>query len=174
MKYYVYAWIDQITNLPFYIGVGTHVVGIKHETKYARAYRIHYVDGTKKRLAFCQSYANKLASTGNRHLVKILYDNLTLTERMKYESELIEKYGRLSENDGILCNITAGGESNPMHVQHIKEKHAEIMKTIVNIPTITDESKENNRIKTLANMRDPVYRAKWDSIILSEVNIEKT
>jgi len=172
-KHYVYAWVDTTNDLPFYIGVGSHLEGIKTQTKYARAYHIHYANGTKKRLAFCQRLANKLMSNGTPHIVKILYDNLTLGERMKYEHDLIKEYGRRSERDGILCNITEGGEANPMHIPAVREKHAKIMKTIINIPTITPESKENHRMKTLANMRDPIYRAKWNATVRSEENIEK-
>ncbi len=172
-RHYVYAWLNPTSDLPFYIGVGSHLNGIKTQTKYARAYHIHYADGSKKRLAFCQLQANKLASNGTPHIVKILYDDLTLDERMKYERELINEYGRRTENNGILCNVTEGGESNPMHIQSVKEKHSKIMKTIVNIPTVTQETKENNRVKALANMRDPEYRSKWNAIVLSEENLEK-
>lgn len=172
-KYYVYAWIDTTNNLPFYIGVGSHRSGIKIQTKYERAYHVHYTNGSRKKLAFCQRYANKLKLNNTPHIVKILHDNLTIEERINRERELIKLYGRRSENNGILCNITEGGETNPMHCPTIREKHSKIMKTIINIPTITEESKENHRLKTLANMQDPEYRAKWDRIVSSSTHIEK-
>lgn len=172
-KYYVYAWIDANNNLPFYIGVGSHISGIKLQRKYARAYHIHYADSNTKRLAFCQIYANKLKSNDNPHIVKILHDNLTLDERLTHERELIELYGRRTENTGILCNITEGGEANPMHCPAIREKHAKIMKNIINIPTMTPELIQNKIIKTTHNMNDPAFREIWDSIISSPENIEK-
>jgi hypothetical protein len=98
--YYVYAYIDPKTELPFYIGKGHGNRAYSHLTE-SRA-------NTKNLKKW-----NKIASlrkSGNEPHVTILEDNLTEDTAYLHEEELIQQYGRKGiDPGGILTNICASG-----------------------------------------------------------------
>lgn len=103
-KYYVYAHYTQDTGVLFYIGVGTIIYKSKKErTKYSRAY--HFTGRNK----FWNNVVNKHGVK-----VKILFHFKTKEESLIKESSLIEKYGRKCMNQGLLVNISSGGEIGPI------------------------------------------------------------
>lgn len=130
-QHYIYVWKESKFGLPFYIGQGRHSgYKISNKKRYSRAYKTHY-NGNKNTnvLAYCQNVANKLESLGTPHTVEILYDNLTLEEVNNMEKLLIKRLGRRNIKTGILCNLTDGGEQNPMDDETIKRKHKELMES---------------------------------------------
>lgn len=100
---------------PFYIGQGTkNRKGTLVTTIYERAYATHFTDRNKESKAFavCQLKANKLRSLGEDYNVEIFLDDLTKEEADVVETVLIEHYGRICYNCGILYNIKPGPLSN--------------------------------------------------------------
>jgi hypothetical protein len=97
--YYVYAYIrskDSITSsakkdTPYYIGKG----------KFNRAYNSH----------------GKLPVPKDRRYIVFLETNLTNIGALALERRMIEWYGRIACNDGILRNITAGGDGTSGYVR---------------------------------------------------------
>ncbi len=174
--HYIYAWIDPNTNLPFYIGQGKY----QSKAKYARAYAKHFNSNT--RLAYCQNKANKLARLGTPHLVEILYDNVTQSIANELEESLIFIYGRRNTGTGILCNLTDGGETNPMNCEIIRKKHLYAVNMPAHIANKSAKAKANslkpgwlewNRKMMTDKMNDPVYYESWYKKFTSNENIEK-
>ncbi len=99
-NYYVYMYISPITNLPFYVGKGKgrrYLSHLKHQSKF---------DGNKHK-------KNKINEILNNYLVpiiEIISSGLTEDDAFILEKDTIEKYGRLNNQTGILCNMTDGGE----------------------------------------------------------------
>jgi hypothetical protein len=103
-KHYVYGHYTN-ENVLFYIGVGTilNLKTNKHISRYSRAY--HRANRTK-------FWNNVVSKHGLK--VKILYQFYTKQEALEKELELISKFGRRCMNNGILCNISSGGEIGPV------------------------------------------------------------
>ena len=103
-KYYVYGHYTQDTGVLFYIGVGTILSkSDKEKSKYSRAY--HF----RNRNKFWNSVVKKHGIE-----IKILSSWDTKEESLKEESKLVEQYGRRCMNQGILVNISSGGEVGPI------------------------------------------------------------
>ena len=90
-NWYLYRHIRLDKNEPFYIGIGCTL-------NYKRAY-------TKRDRS---DFWNKIVKKHNYH-VEIVLDMLTKEEAFKKEKEFIKLYGKI-KNNGLLCNITDGGE----------------------------------------------------------------
>jgi hypothetical protein len=86
----VYRHIRLDKNEPFYIGIGNDE---------DRAYR---KDGRNP------LWSNIVEKT--EYKVQILFEGLTREEACEKEIELISLYGRINKGDGILANITFGGD----------------------------------------------------------------
>ena len=97
---YVYLHYTIDTNKIFYIGIGTHDL-IKYHSKYTRAMECS---------ACSRNYLWRRYYLKHGRRVEIYKDNLTEKEAKEIEIYLIEKYGRIINKSGILCNISAGGE----------------------------------------------------------------
>lgn len=97
---YVYLHYTKDTNKLFYVGIGTHDL-IKYHSKYTRAMEC---------AACSRNYLWRRCYLKHGINVEIYKDNLTEKEAKELEIYLIEKYGRIINNSGILCNISAGGE----------------------------------------------------------------
>lgn len=89
---YVYRHIRDDKNEPFYIGIGTSKYYKRAKTSNGR-----------------NNIWNKIAEKTTWYS-EILFDNLTLEEAKKKEIEFIKLYGRIDNNDGILANLSGGGE----------------------------------------------------------------
>jgi hypothetical protein len=109
---YVYIWkypenMDE--GAIFYVGQGKH----QKSKKYLRSVAVHYQD-RKLRKSYAQKVFDKIVKLGENPIVLIYADNLTVDEAHAMEKLLIATYGRRNNNTGILCNLTDGGEINPM------------------------------------------------------------
>ena len=118
----VYRHIRLDKNEPFYIGIGTDE---------SRAYR---KDG---RNPLWSNIAEK-----TEYKVQIIFEGLTKEEACRKEIELISLYGRINKGDGILANITCGGdilmaEDNPSY-----DKGVEIIVNGVIYPSVMTASRD--------------------------------
>jgi hypothetical protein len=91
---YVYRHIRLDKNEPFYIGVSSDC-----DILYKRAY---------KKLGRNEYWQRIISKTNYR--VDILFDEVDFGFAKEKEMELIKLYGRQNLNNGILCNLTDGGE----------------------------------------------------------------
>ena len=103
-RYYVYHWINDDTNSPFYVGKGS---GNRYKT-------------TKKNSR--NPWFDNIITKHNCH-PEIVLDNLTEEEAFQKEIELERKYRDLGYE---LCNLIPCGGSPP----HFPAKRTAIMETI--------------------------------------------
>lgn len=93
---YVYRHIRIDKNEPFYIGIGS-------DKNYNRAFEIK----PKRRNIIWNKIKNKTDIE-----IQIVLDNLTWYEACIKEKEFIKLYGRIDCKNGILSNLTDGGDGN--------------------------------------------------------------
>lgn len=101
--YYVYAYLRNENNLPYYIGKG----------KGNRMYHKHH---------------NKLPVPKDKSKIIILIDNLSEEDALTIESIFIFLLGRKCEGNGILYNISLGGEGSS-GMKHSEESRKKMSKT---------------------------------------------
>lgn len=122
--HYVYVWKypeNMNDGKMFYVGQGKH----GNKSKYARAHAIHYQD-KKRRKSYAQNVFDKIIRSGYEPIIEIISDNLTIEEAHLVERDLILQFGRRDIGTGILCNLTEGGDINPMNdpVVRVKQLNA--------------------------------------------------
>jgi hypothetical protein len=126
-NHYIYLWKypeDVKGGEVFYVGQGKH----GNQTKYARAMAIHYqVSG--KRKSYAQNVFDKIIQSRGSPDISIVFDNLTITEANTIEKALIAKYGRRNIGTGILCNLTEGGDVNPMNDPEVRIRQLNALRT---------------------------------------------
>lgn len=102
-KYYLYQHIRLDKNEPFYIGIGTiqksQQSSIKQEILYYRAFSKIRRNSIRNKIVNKTDYSIEILITSDN------YDFIK-----SKEIELIEKYGKIYLNTGILSNLTDGGE----------------------------------------------------------------
>ena len=86
----VYRHIRLDKNMPFYIGITSD--SKRPNNKKDRSY-------------FWKSIVNK-----TEYIVEIIFENLTKEQAIEKEVEFIKLYGRVDLSNGVLCNMTCGGE----------------------------------------------------------------
>jgi hypothetical protein len=103
---YVYEHIRLDKNTPFYIGIGS-------DNMYKRA------NEKTRRNNLWKNIVNK-----TNYKVNILYDSITFQEAKIKEIELIKKYGRIDIGNGILTNMTDGGDGtlNKIYTEEYRNK----------------------------------------------------
>lgn len=109
---YVYRHIRLDKNEPFYIGIGSD-----SNSNHKRAYQ-----NGNRRNKIWNDIVNK-----TDYIVEILFDDITIKEAMKKEIEFIKLYERISSGNGILANLTDGGDgvSGYIHTSECKKKMSE-------------------------------------------------
>jgi hypothetical protein len=136
--FYIYAYIDPNTNLPFYIGKG------KGNRKN------HHLNKTSSKKENKDKWETicSLTETGTPPIIKVLEDGI-VNETMAYNREdyYILSYGRKGfEEGGILTNKTIGGKHPPVPKWTPKDRkrHSEFNKQYW-----TEERKKEHREKFL-------------------------
>lgn len=116
-QYYIYRYIRNDTNVPFYIGRGkVHYKNAQGYTNYSlrsiygRAY-------SSDRNKTCKSIIEKYG-----HEVEIMYHADTIEEADKKEKEFISLYGSVYDGTGTLVNLTKGG-SDFIPTREMIERH---------------------------------------------------
>ena len=100
MIYYVYAIVDPRTNLPFYIGKGKNSRCFDHLNTRAR--------GENKAK---DARIDQIRLAGFEPEIKFVQQNLSEEQAYDLEIAEINKWGRRCvREDGLLLNLTAGGE----------------------------------------------------------------
>lgn len=145
--HYVYGHFRKNDNTLFYIGVAKSI----------------------KRFTSLYSRNNHWKNIVNKNgfYYKILFENTDWKECLKKEKELISLYGRLDLKNGILCNMTDGGEGCFNLSQESKNKISAKLKGIVR----TDYQKENSRIRMLGKKPSIETKLKMSN---SHKNIDKS
>jgi hypothetical protein len=92
--YFVYQHVRLDTNEIFYIGVGTKNKGNTLKSKYKRAYSKSGRNNNWKRIVNIYNYK-----------IEILEEFNDIIDCLKAETDLIDFYGRISENSGNLVNL---------------------------------------------------------------------
>jgi len=141
MRYYIYILLDdrvmgdysnnysEINYKPFYIGKGDY--NAKNKRK---RHLTHYTDALKNNHSskinpYKTNTIKKLIDLGFKPNFKIIFETDNEDEAFKVEKELIEHYGRFTE-DGLLTNIVIGGTggdtfTNNPKKEEIRKKHSE-------------------------------------------------
>ena len=145
--FYIYAYIDPRTNLPFYIGKG------KDDRKFDHLNE----NSSKKENKEKYKIIAELKSLGLSPIIKELESNIT-NELLAYNREdyYILSYGRKGiDPGGILTNKTIGGKSPPKPIwdSNRKEQHSNFNKTYWTEDKRLEHSK-NNPAKGIIHARD--------------------
>ena len=141
--YYVYALIDPITNLPFYVGKG--------KTSNNR-HKDHLSDRRGKENRLRWKHICDLRKSGLEPRVDILLENIQ-DEREAYdqESEFIRQYGKIIDGTGILTNIVddarppswKGRIKSKEHRENLSKSHLGKKLSPETIQKISDTKKAN-------------------------------
>lgn len=145
--FYIYAYINPITNTPFYIGKGSG----------SRLYHHLNEASSKKENKEKWQIINDLKTAGYSPLIVVLEDGID-NELMAFNREdfFILKYGRKGiDTNGILTNKTIGGKQPPRPVwDNAKKKaHSEWNKSYW-----TDARKQEHREKFLKPITDDIRK----------------
>ena len=137
--HYVYRHIRLDTGQPFYIGMGK-------DPGFKRAY------SKRNRNTYWLNITN---STNYR--VDIMIENLNFSEACVKEKEFITLYGKL--NNGLLCNMTDGGEGLFNPTDEIRKKLS-VSKQGADNPQFGkkwSEEKKKERSKQVSGKNNPNY-----------------
>lgn len=136
-KYFLYRHIREDKNEPFYIGIGTKVVGYGIQGAYQRS-----ISKTDRN----QIWSAIVKKTSYR--VEILLESNDLEFIKQKEIEFISLYGRIVNRNGPLSNITDGGDGGGATTKK-QEEVIERFKTLHNNKYDYSKFKyEHSRIKS--------------------------
>lgn len=176
---YVYIHKKADTKEIFYIGIG-------NQLKYRRAYQITGNRRSKEWMKVVKKHGVE---------VEIYADNLTREQAIEMEIFLIEKYGRIDLGNGILVNMTKGGDGFPILSDEVKkrnhrnrgQKRAEHATKItiekLTGRTLSEETKEKMRLakigkkqskEHLENRKNALKNAKYQGRTILNVETNET
>lgn len=98
MDHYIYFHVTSDTNEVFYVGQGK----VNPLFKFKRAYN------TTSRTKMWRNVSNK-----HGYRIEIVAENLTKEQADAYERFWITSFGRRDKKEGLLVNLTDGGDANP-------------------------------------------------------------
>lgn len=113
MKTYVYVLLDprfvgewrykdcKLVNKPFYVGIG---LGYRMTTHFNVSRKKYDTNFTKLNII------DSIRSDGYQPIAIKLYSELEREEAKKIEIDIIKYFGRLNEKNGLLSNLTDGGD----------------------------------------------------------------
>lgn len=96
--YYVYRHVDNINNIPFYIGIGTNN---NNSLSYNRS---------KEKNSRSQSWKDYVKSINNDYTIDIMFETNDYLLVNKKEREFVKLYGRKDKNLGTLLNKDNAGK----------------------------------------------------------------
>jgi hypothetical protein len=142
------------TNEVFYVGMGCN-------TKRAHSKRNRSV-----------YWVNIVKKAG--YVVEILCENISQKEAFDLEIMLISEYGRKDLNNGLLCNLTAGGEGRKnvitsLETRLIRSKKGK--KELKNMPKRGIIKKETRSQKVIDNKTGIIYDTIIDACIISNITL---
>lgn len=138
-KYYVYRHRRLDNNEIFYIGIGKEDGG-----KFLRS----KVKRKSKRTNFWRNITNKTA-----YEIEIVATGLTREDACNKEKELISFYGRRDLREGVLVNLTDGGEMNTNIGPEVRAKISNSLKG----RKLSEETKSKLREAVTKTWNSPEY-----------------
>lgn len=103
--YFVYAYKDYTSGVPFYVGYGKNKRHLSHLIEAKR--KPNPTKGEYK-----LNKIRKIIRSGYEPIIEIIDSQLTKDQACELEIFLINEIGRLDMNTGPLLNLTAGGDGN--------------------------------------------------------------
>lgn len=134
MTYYLYAYINKRTGLPYYIGKG----------KDKRAFKKH----------------GRVKTPKDKRYIIFMESNLTEIGALALERRYIAWYGREDNNTGVLKNLTDGGDgvSGHKHSQEFKDQVGEWAR---NLPRTKEHcSKISLKLKGVKKSEESIVKMK--------------
>ena len=119
-KYYLYRYIREDKNIPFYVGIGSKRKNRIFNSlcaEYERAYSL-----TNRNKHFLNIIKNISYS------IEIIFETDSLNEIKEKEKEFILLYGRIDLNTGTLVNLTDGGDGHYNMSYENRKKIGELIK----------------------------------------------
>jgi len=164
-NFYVYALINPLNNEPFYIGKGTGSRARRHE------YNVIH-SGTHFN-PYVLTIITAIIEQNKKVIISYIAEQLNHNEAVLKEIEIIEKYGRINNKTGILCNLTDGGEGSTGRIfSHTEETKSKIRKTLKN-RIISEETKKLMSKATSGRYKGRVLTEEW-KLKLSVSQLGKT
>jgi len=111
-KYYIYEYVDPLTNLPFYVGKG-----------YGKRYLYHLKNLNDNTNPHKTNKIKKLINEGLKPIINLVKTGLTENQSFEFEKKMIKKYGRIDLGTGCLLNLTDGGEGQSGWIPNEKYKN---------------------------------------------------
>jgi hypothetical protein len=127
MTYYIYEIWDSIKNIPIYVGYGKH----NRKGKSHQRYEDHFCEAKKYKEVGKSSKSanlyklnviNEVLDNGGNLIYKFPFENISLSDAYKRETELILLYGRRDLETGSLTNLDSGGRGGREWSQISKDK----------------------------------------------------
>lgn len=106
LVYYVYIYYNPFNLKPFYVGKGTK--------RRDRTHLFETWENTTNKIRL--SKIINIRARGKEPIIKRVFYTELESEALNYEKRVIQKYGKLCDNTGILCNILDGGKQPPRGV----------------------------------------------------------
>lgn len=151
---YLYRHIRLDKNEPFYIGIGS-------DCNYNRAYEIR---GNRRNIVW-----SRIASKSKIE-VEIMLDGLTWDEACQKEIEFIKLYGRLDLNNGILSNLTNGGDGTIGKIVSIETKEKMRLRMIGNANPMHNKSHSKELIEQIRLKN--IGRISWNKGLKTGSNLK--
>lgn len=118
--YYVYIYKYPDTLLPFYVGKGK-----------GDRYKVHLKLYKSDPNGHKKNVIRQILNEGKAPLIEFYAKDISEEEAFKLECDLIEKYGRRDQLNGLLCNMTSGGEGSSKGIPYKRtEEHRKNLSNI--------------------------------------------
>lgn len=145
-KYYLYRHIDNVNNVPFYIGIGTN-------SKYCHYKRSKDVNRRSN------EWKEYVKSINYNYSIEILFETNDYLLINKKEREFVKLYGRVDINTGVLLNKNSGGKGKQelSEISFIKMIKKQKTKKVVVYDKDGNKIGKFDRAQTAADFTDIPY-----------------
>jgi hypothetical protein len=163
-KYYVYEYVDPLTNIPFYVGKGQ-----------GNRYLYHLKNLNDKSNPYKTNKIKKILKEGLMPLINLVKTGLTETQSFNIEKKIIRKYGRIDLSSGCLMNLSDGGEGQSGWIPNDEYKLNMSYYTSGNKNGMfgknhSDETKNKIREKAVGRKLDDIFKVKMSENRQGEKN----